>query len=175
MTTAKTSPAPRASPPCQPPFALDVLEHATEAGVDPALVWALIRRESFYDADVISIAGAHGLMQLIERTGHSVATQRGRPGAGSLRSLGSAAHLELGIHYLSGLLERADGDRVRALASYNAGESNGLRWQERRDPRWGEVGGILVVSYSETRAYVYHVTRHWNRYRSLYDDTLGGS
>lgn len=157
------------------PFARDVLTAAAEARVDPALVWALIRRESFYDADVVSIAGAHGLMQLIERTGKEVALERGLPEPSPYDLLAPPTNLELGIHYLAGLLDRADDDRVRALASYNAGESNGRRWQERRDPERGEAAGILVISYSETRAYVYHVARHWNRYRVLYEETLGGS
>jgi len=156
------------------PFALDVIEQAQEAGLDPALVWALIRRESFYDADVISIAGAHGLMQLIERTGREMAEQRGHPEPSPYDLLAPPMNLELGIHYLAGLLDRAGDDRVRALASYNAGESNGRRWQDRREPGMGEAVGILVISYSETRDYVYHVTRHWNRYRALYSPTLAG-
>ena len=150
------------------PFARTVLELAAKLDVPAELVWALMRRESFYDADVVSIAGAYGLLQLIPRTAERMATRVGMDGIDVRELFVPRTNLLLGITYLSGLFEEAAGDRIRALASYNAGERNGLRWQERRRP--GEDGplGILVISYSETRAYVYHVLRHWNRYVDAY-------
>ena len=155
------------------PFATIVLETAIREAIDPAAIWGLIRRESFYDADVVSIAGAHGLMQLIESTARDTAARRGHEEPSTDDLLSPAVNLELGISYLSGLFDRAEGDRVRALASYNAGETMGRRWQERRNPAYGEAAGILVISYNETRDYVYHVLRHWIRYRELYGTEFG--
>ena len=157
------------------PYAVDVLRRAVDAGVDPALVWGLVRRESFYDADVVSIAGAHGLMQLIESTARETAEQIGLPAPGTEDLLTPSTNLRLGIAHLDDLLDRSGADRVRALAAYNAGDWNGRRWQERRAPGSDETLGILVISYSETRDYVYHVMRHWLRYGDLYAGVLGGT
>ncbi len=156
------------------PYAVDVLRRAAEAGVDPALVWGLVRRESFYDADVVSIAGAHGLMQLIESTARNTAEQVGIAPPEPEDLLTPSTNLQLGIAHLDHLLDRSEGDRVRALAAYNAGDGNGRRWQERRVPGYDETLGILVISYSETRDYVYHVMRHWLRYADVYAEALGG-
>ena len=150
------------------PYAGAVLAAGRRHRIDPWLVWGLVRRESFYDADVVSIAGAYGLMQLLPSTARDVASRLGDPEPTPEDLLRPSVNVGLGVAYLRGLLDRADQDRVRALAAYNAGERNGRRWQERRRPDDDEAYGIFDVSYSETRAYVYHVLRHWLRYRAHY-------
>lgn len=150
------------------PFARTVLELGQDLDVAPELIWALMRRESFYDADVLSIAGAYGLLQLIPRTASEMAARIGLTDPQPEDLFVPALNLRLGASYLAGLLREADGDRIRALASYNAGETNGLRWQQRRRPTEPAQVGILVISYSETRAYAYHVQRLWNLYADAY-------
>lgn len=153
------------------PFARTVLELGRDLDLAPELIWALMRRESFYDADVLSIAGAYGLLQLIPRTAEEMATRIGVEVPTPQELFVPAVNLRLGASYLAGLLRESSGDRIRALASYNAGETNGVRWQERRRPGEPDPVGILVISYSETRAYAYHVQRLWN----LYADAYGGA
>lgn len=150
------------------PFAWTVVELGEELQIAPELVWALMRRESFYDADVMSIAGAYGLLQLIPRTAAEMAARLELPSPEPEDLFVPALNLRLGIGYLAGLFEESEGDRIRALASYNAGESNGLRWQRRRREGDPDPLGILVISFSETRAYVYHVLRLWNHYADAY-------
>ena len=51
--------------------------HAAAEGLDPLLLWSLIRRESFYDADAAGLAGEIGLTQVIPLTGTDIAAGLG--------------------------------------------------------------------------------------------------
>ncbi len=150
------------------PYAREVLQASDQLGLPAGLLWALMRRESFYEADVISFAGAHGLMQLLPSTAERMATKLGdpMPPAGELRR--PRLNVRYGTAYLAQLLDEAEGNVYRALASYNAGESNGERWLARLPEDAPPQEMILLISYSETRAYVYHVLRFWRLYSRVY-------
>lgn len=153
------------------PFARAVLGVAEELDLPPALLWALMRRESFFDADVVSLAGAHGLMQLIPPTAARVARRLEMPNPTPSQLYVPSLNILLGSAYLAGLRDEANGNWIRALASYNAGERNGERWEARlRDGEPPELG-ILLISYSETRSYVYNVLR----VAHLYEDAWRAS
>jgi tetratricopeptide (TPR) repeat protein len=151
------------------PYARSVLEVASAHGLPPSLVWGLVRRESFYDAEVVSLAGAYGLMQLLPTTARRVAAGLGDPEPAPAELLQPLVNLRLGTAYLSGLLDESTGNPYQALAAYNAGEGNGRRWAERLEPEAPPQEMILLISYSETRAYVYHVLRTWRLYSLAYD------
>ena len=93
--------------------------------VNPALVYALIRLESNFDAKAVSDAGARGLMQLMPVTAGFVLGQPERFASDPAALHDPGLNLELGQLYL-GYLARQPGigdDLVRLLASYNAGPS----------------------------------------------------
>jgi soluble lytic murein transglycosylase len=146
-----------------------VLTASQRVGLPPALLWSLMRRESFYDAEVVSLAGAHGLLQLLPTTAAKMASAVGdsTPLPRDLHQ--PRVNLRYGSVYLAQLLQESDGDVYQALSSYNAGEGNGRRWAARRDPSAPPQETILWISYSETRAYVYHVLRSWQLYQLAYD------
>lgn len=150
------------------PYVGTVLDIAAELGLPPALVWSLVRRESFFDADVVSLAGAYGLMQLLPKTAERVASGAGLADPATNDLFVPAVNLRLGGAYLAGLRDEAAGNWVRALASYNAGETNGDRWESRVGPGEDPAMGILVISYSETRSYVYNVLRVAHLYEDLW-------
>jgi len=113
-----------------------VREAAERHRVDPALVKAVIDTESGWNPRAISNKGAVGLMQLIPGTAQ-------RFGVGNL--LDPAQNVEGGTSYLKTLLDRYNGDLMKSLAAYNAGENAVDR-----------SGG--VPAYPETRNYVRKVT-----------------
>jgi len=96
------------------PSAYDPLieEAAARFHVDPALVRAIIRTESGFDAQAVSSAGALGLMQLMP----DLAAERGVANPFDPR-----ANIMAGVQYFSELLALHGGDLALALASYNAG------------------------------------------------------
>ena len=100
-------------------------------GVNPALLAAVARQESGYDAGAVSPAGAQGLMQLMPSTAQ---------GLGVTNAFDPTQAVDGAAHLLRSLLDRF-GSTDKALAAYNAGPGAVLRY-----------GG--VPPYAETQNYV---------------------
>jgi soluble lytic murein transglycosylase-like protein len=134
-----------------------------EHEVDPSLVLALIREESFFRRDARSPANAYGLMQLLQGTARQVANGSGL--TVKARDLyDPEINVRLGLEYLKTLLERYDGRLYLALAAYNAGPHRVDQW--RRDfPLADEEEFIEMIPFSETRNYVKNILRNYFFYR----------
>ena len=114
---------------------------ATEEGVDPELVRAIIKAESNFDPRAISRKGAQGLMQLMPGTAGRYAVTN---------AFDPEANIRGGVRYLRFLHDLFPGHLTLALAAYNAGENVVLR-----------CNGI--PPYPETRQYVNRVLRFYGR------------
>jgi soluble lytic murein transglycosylase len=151
------------------PTAYDAaVERAARAhGVEPALVYAIMREESGYQPDALSIAGARGLTQIMPTTGRRLAADLGADGFDPAELYRPERNLELGAFYLSRLLGRFDGRLSAVIASYNAGPEAVARWIQadgaRDDDEWVES-----IPYDQTRVYVKRVLRSLYVYRALY-------
>lgn len=145
-------------------------EAATRFELDPWLLMAVARRESGFQSQARSPAGAVGLMQLMPDTARRMATalQTGAPALEEL--LRADTSIELGSAYLNYLLERYDGHRLKALAAYNAGPHNVDRWLPEEEPVPFDVW-IESITYHETRDYVQAVLAYRLILAALHDDT----
>ena len=143
---------------------------------NPALVHAVIRQESAFDAAAMSGAGARGLMQLMPATAKGLARQLNVSHSRQRLTTDPAHNLTLGSTYLAQLIDAFDGSIVLALASYNAGPGRVRRWlAENGDPRDGSihdaVDWVESIPYSETRNYVQRVLENLPIYGyRLHDD-----
>lgn len=146
-----TSPAPAASS-AQPPDRLEriVRDAAARHRMDPALLKAVISAESGWNPQAVSRKGAVGLMQLIPGTAQ-------RYGVGN--PYDPVQNVEGGTLYLKSLLNRYNGNLVKTLAAYNAGEH-----------AVDQSGGVPAIP--ETRRYVQKVTDAYFRPESDRDTTL---
>lgn len=147
----------------------DVLAPAARAfGVDPALLLAVMRRESSFRAEARSAAGAEGLLQLKPATAERLAAVLRVPGGVGARLADPAIAISLGAQYL-GLLETRFGDPAVAVAAYNAGPVPAAEWARARKgmplDAWVES-----IPYRETRQYVKIVLAEWDVYRGLSGD-----
>lgn len=151
------------------PFAYaSLVDDATRGpgGVDPALVYAIMREESGYRAKVVSPVGARGLMQIMPTTGQRLAESMGLDAYDDEDLFEPQTNIALGSHYLAQLSKQFDGRLSAAIASYNAGPEAVSEWARTApadDDEWVES-----IPYDQTREYVRRVLRSMHAYRVLY-------
>ncbi len=141
---------------------------AAKNSLDPYLVLALMRQESWFNPQATSVSDARGLMQLLPGTARRLAEDGAvRAGPINFHDLyDPALNVELGTAYLAGLLVLFHGDEARAVAAYNAGERAVEGWNARfvgADDEWVEN-----IGYRETRRYVKRVIGGKREYLLLY-------
>jgi soluble lytic murein transglycosylase len=136
-------------------------------GVDPLIVCAVISCESSWDPDVVSEAGATGLMQLMGETSSELAAFGVVDGwsydASNLTD--PATNIEYGCAYLGQLSLRLSSTE-EVIAAYNAGP--------------GAVEGWLMegesiedaIDFPETAAYLVRVEETYRQYQRLYTPEL---
>jgi len=136
------------------------------SGIDPLVLHALIRQESQFQSDILSPAGAVGLMQLMPRTAAEVARKEKMPKPHRTDLLRPTVNVRLGAAHLSALVKGYGGDYFRAVAAYNAGEAAVDRWWK---PSNGDPAAFLEgISYKETRLYLRHVFLNLLQYYRIY-------
>jgi soluble lytic murein transglycosylase len=152
-------------------------KYMNDVDVEWALVHALVRQESRYDAEAVSSAGARGLMQLMPGTAKEVARKAGLSHQTDWLTKKPGHNVELGTRYLKKLLNKYNGNYAMALAAYNAGPSRVDRWiVELGDPRTGRislVNWIEMIPIYETRNYVQRVLEGVYVYRQTLSTNKG--
>jgi soluble lytic murein transglycosylase len=136
---------------------------AEELQVDPYELLSLARRESGLYPRARSKVGARGLMQLMPATARSVAKARKEVYGGASSLYDPSTNIALGATYYVNLLSRFEGNRVKALAAYNAGPSRVVRWtqKEMAVDQW-----VDSIPFGETREYVQAVLAYLVIYRA---------
>ncbi|MCU0787538.1 MAG: lytic transglycosylase domain-containing protein [Verrucomicrobia bacterium] len=140
---------------------------AAQYKVDPALVKAVVWRESRFDSQARGSAGELGLMQLQEIAAQEWADAERIPAFRHAHCLDATTNILAGTFYLGKLLQRyrhTDDPIPYALADYNAGRANVLRWIEGRGATNSTVF-IEQIGFPLTRRYVIEVMRRSKRYR----------
>jgi len=112
---------------------------AKKQGVDPKLAQAIARAESDYSPNVVSSAGAVGVMQLMPETAASL-------GVSDIHD--PRQNIDGGVQYLKQMLTTFNGDVSMAVAAYNAGPQAVKNYNG-------------VPPYSETQAYVQKVLSYY--------------
>lgn len=125
-------------------YGAEIEEIARTYALEGALIHAVVSAESAYNARAVSKKGAAGLMQLMPETAQRYGvTDRFDP----------VQNLHGGARYLSDLLKMFSGNMSLALAAYNAGENNVVKY------------GNQIPPFQETRNYVPKVLSLYNKYR----------
>ncbi len=147
------------------PYEAEVLSAARRHGLDPALLWAVMRVESVYQRRIVSYAGAIGLMQIMPRTARAIAWQLGRRDFALEQLLEPAVNLDLAAWYLRSLLDRFEGRLPLAIAAYNGGPHNVRRWMRERPPGMPLDAWLEHIPFGQTWRYVRRVLGHYRAYR----------
>jgi len=149
------------------PYRADLERFAKQNDLDPFLMAALIRQESEFNPNAVSVANARGLMQIEPVTGRELSRRLQVKPYSTPRLFQPALNLQLGSYYLKSIVANLNGRLEAALAAYNAGPSRArswLSWGEFREP----AEFIETVPFSQTRSYIQTVLRNADVYRRLY-------
>ena len=150
-----------------------VVRYIGKDGPEPALVHSLIRQESEFNPEVVSPAGARGLMQLMPATAQQVSTKLGVKYTQARLTGDPDFNVSLGSTYLQEMLSRFNGSYVLAIAAYNAGPGRVRQWLEQLgDPRAEGVNVIEwveMIPFYETQNYVQRVLEGLQIYRQRLD------
>lgn len=130
--------------------------------VTPSLIFAHTLQESNFRTDVISPAGARGLMQVRPGTAQDLARARGTFFAASDLDR-PAVNLEYGQSYLEKLrdLPITGGLLPKVIAAYNAGPSPVARWNSEIRDNGDPLLFIESIPFWETRGYVAIILRNY--------------
>lgn len=144
-------------------------ENARRFGVPQALIAGITWQESMYKADIRSVSGARGLMQLMPRTAQYIATRAGLPGLSLWQLDHPPVNIRLGTYYLQQQSQHTGGNLMKIAASYNGGPNAVSRWVQ----SFGKIDDDVFVEripYAETRRYAKQVTMHTRIYSQLYGE-----
>jgi soluble lytic murein transglycosylase len=139
---------------------------AQEQDLDPLLLAALVRQESLFEPVAESYAGARGLGQVMPATGQGIANNLGMEDFKLDDLYRPYVSLKFGAYYLAVQLGRFDNHILIALAAYNGGPGNTIRWLE--------AGGedfdlfVEVITAAQSRLYLQRVYQHYLVYEALY-------
>lgn len=149
------------------PYAETVIAQANEFDVDPRALYALLRQESHFDPDATSWVGARGLAQVMPETASGIAARLQVEDFHADDLYRPLVSIRFGAYYLSQQQRTMNGSLQGALAAYNGGPGNAIRWADGQDVADPEQF-VESIDYSETEGYVKLVYGYYGAYRSIY-------
>jgi soluble lytic murein transglycosylase len=136
--------------------------------LDEAVLFSIARQESRFVADIVSSAGAQGLMQIMPATARWIAKQVGDSGYRPSQITDPELNTRYGAFYFRHLLDRLDGQAALAAAAYNAGPGRAQAWRPTA-PLEG-AAWVETIPFNETRDYVKKVMSNTVYYAALFED-----
>ena len=147
-----------------------ILAAAARYGVEPALVKAVVWRESRFNPNARGGKGEIGLMQIMGDTAGDWARAERVSLFVPERLFEPAQNTLCGAWYLRKLLRRypqADNSLPYVLADYNAGRTHVLRWAKGAGVTNSAVF-LRQIEYPMTRDYVVSVVKRYRKYRTVF-------
>jgi len=149
---------------------LVILAAARRYGMEPALVKAVIWRESWFDPGARGQAGELGLMQIREAAASEWAASERLPGFQFSMLTDPGTNTLAGTWYLQHVLKRyrqTDNPVAFALADYNAGRGNVLKWMHGPGTT-NSADFIGQIGFPGTRRYVQEILKRREKYRRVW-------
>ena len=148
-------------------FRPQVVSAVSDEGINPLVLYGLLRQESLFDTTIVSSAGARGLAQFIPSTGKETSDLLGWPPGYSVEDLNRPiVAVRFAANYLSRMQSYLNGDLFAGLAAYNAGAGNVKVWEDlsQNDPDLL----LEIIRLEETQIYLKHIVEFLNIYELIY-------
>lgn len=123
----------------------EIIESAAKKyNINSAIIKAVIKAESNFSPDVVSSAGAMGLMQLMPETARDL---------GVKNAFDPQENIDGGVRFLKDMLNKFGGNLELALAAYNAGPGNVVKYGD--IPPFDETQNYVkkIMSYLKNRTF----------------------
>jgi soluble lytic murein transglycosylase len=147
------------------------IQHAAQQyGVDPALIKAVVWRESRFNSGARGTAGEIGLMQIRSLAAAEWAEAERLLFFSHEHLLDPNINIRAGAWYLGKLLKRygqSDDPVTYALADYNAGRTHVLRWM-RGTAKTNSAAFLVEMDFPGTRSYIQAVRERRGRYQTTF-------
>ena len=142
---------------------------AAEFEVDPLFLLAVIKTESGFRPDAVSVDDACGLMQLLPGTFEWLQRLTPEEDAYTRADLfNPAVNIRYGTYFIARLFAQFTAPETVA-AAYHAGFNGVAKWLE--NPTYSADGVHLdTIPYEDTKIYVSRVMRNYRAYQALYPD-----
>jgi soluble lytic murein transglycosylase len=148
-------------------FRAQVVSAVNEEGINPLVLFSLLRQESLFDTTIISSAGARGLAQFMPPTGKETSDLLGWPPGYNVDDLNRpVVATKFAANYLNRMQRYQNNDLFAGLAAYNAGPTNVKIWKElsHNDPDLL----LEIIRFEETQTYLKHIVEFLNIYKLIY-------
>lgn len=147
----------------------EVYKQSKEFGLDPLLVFAIIKAESNFDRYAVSPKGAKGLMQVTDKTGVWAAEKLDIEDFSPANLFIVETNLKIGCWYFSFLKKQFDGDINLAITAYNSGSGRVTEWL--KDENLSSTGKKLErIPFTETDNYVKKVLKEYKIIKYIYGE-----
>jgi soluble lytic murein transglycosylase len=154
--------------PKESPYDPIIVSVAREDGVDPFLIRALIWRESRFRPNMLGSAQERGLMQVTPAVGTEWAKANKISNFQTDDLYNPWVNIRAGTWYLNHALghwNSTDDPTTFALAEYNAGRTNALRWVDPANPS-DHVAFLNNITFPTTRQYVETILSMRDQYQT---------
>ena len=154
-------------------YPMPVLEPEGGFTIEKALVYAIARKETDFNASARSGAGAYGMMQVMPATAAYMTGDQGYV-RNPERLYVPATNLKLGQDYVNRLfqIESFQGDLLKAVASYNAGPGPMLAAVRKLGPDADPLLLIETIDVPQARDYVEKVVASYWIYQRMFGGPL---
>ncbi len=146
---------------------------AQEVGIEPALIYSIMRAESHYDSRAVSNVGARGLLQIMPLTGFKISSIMGDLDFEPSQLSSPDINIAYGAWYLKRLITYYQGNTVLAIAAYNAGPEAVDRWMT-QTPKFAIDEFVENIPFDQTRGYVSKVLVFMDLYFRIYTPAKNG-
>lgn len=141
-----------------------IVTNAKNYQIPKALIYAIIRQESAFSDDVVSSAGAHGLMQLMPATAKSISKDKKIAYSNKKQLFSTNKNITIGTAYLQQLHRRFKNHPILVVAAYNAGPRQVVYWLKNHSPEEIDIW-VETLPWKETRNYLKNVIAFYAVYQ----------